>query len=295
MTATTEESDKTENADEKRELFRADAVAVITGAASGIGRAAAERCAHHGMRLALFDRDEEKLAALAARLPTETRYIAGDVSVLEDVERLRDLAVTLGAIAVVMNNAAIGGEGSDNWTGLAAWRRILDVNLWGVIHGTHVFAPVLLAQTGRAAIINTGSKQGITNPPGFPAYAVAKAGVKTLTEQLAHGLRNAEPARGHVTAHLLVPGWTFTGMTHAPEGKQPVGSWTAEQVVERMVTGVEANDFYLLCEDGVVTRQLDAARIAWSAGDLIENRPALSRWHPEWADDFDAFVKKQTR
>ena len=203
-------------------LFARNNVAVITGAASGIGRSAAQRCAEAGMRLVLFDRDSTPLADLAQALPGEVRHLAGDVSRMEDVECLRNLAFdSFGSVSVLMNNAAIGGAGSDNWTGLEAWRRIMEVNLWGVVNGVHAFTPRLLEQASRSAIINTGSKQGITNPPGFPAYAVAKAGVRTLTEQLAHGLREA---KAPVTAHLLVPGWTFTGMTNAPDGRQPAGT-----------------------------------------------------------------------
>ncbi|TCU54679.1 short-subunit dehydrogenase [Novosphingobium sp. PhB57] len=266
-------------------------VAVITGAASGIGRAAAERFANTGMRLVLFDQDEAALAALADRLGAGVRFLAGDVSRIEDVERLRDSAFdAFGSVTLLMNNAAIGGEGGDNWTGLNTWRRTLDVNLWGVVNGVHAFTATMNAQGQPGAIINTGSKQGITNPPGRPAYAVAKAGVRTLTEQLAHGLREAH---SRVTAHLLVPGWTFTGMTSTPDGRQPEGSWAPEQVVERMILGVEVGDFYIICPDGAVSPEMDAARIAWGAGDLTENRPALSRWHPDWKEQFDAFVERR--
>lgn len=269
-------------------LFSRGHVAVITGAASGIGRAAASAMAALGMHLVLFDRDAEGLARLAGALEAEVCHLAGDVSAIADMEALRDLAFdTFGRVDVLMNNAAIGGEGSDNWSGLDAWRRIMEVNLWGVVNGVHAFAPAMLAQGRRCAIVNTGSKQGITNPPGFPAYAVAKAGVKTLTEQLAHGLRQDST---QVTAHLLVPGWTFTGMTHAPYGQQPKGSWRAEQVVERMIHSVEAGDFYIICPDDSVSPELDAARITWSAQDMTENRPALSRWHPDWTEQFEAFV-----
>jgi len=272
-------------------LFTRNNVAVITGAASGIGHAAAQRCAEAGMRLVLFDRDATLLADLAQALPVEVRHLAGDVSRMEDVEHLRDFAFeSFGSVSVLMNNAAISGKGSDNWTGLEAWRRIMDVNLWGVVNGVHAFTPRLLDQESRSAIINTGSKQGITNPPGFPAYAVAKAGVRTLTEQLAHGLREANAP---VTAHLLVPGSTFTGMTNAPDGRQPAGTWTADQVVDRMIKGVEAGDFYIICPDGTVSSELDAARILWGAQDMIENRPALSRWHPDWKSRFDTFVARE--
>lgn len=277
---------------EKAELFTSGKVAVITGAASGIGRAAAEEFAALGMRLVLFDREESSLVALAETLPTETRFLAGDVAKLADIEQLQKIAFDgFGPVSIVMNNAAIGGSGSDNWSGMDAWRNIIDVNLWGVVNGVHAFAPALLAQKQRAALINTGSKQGITNPPGYPAYAVAKAGVKTLTEQLAHGLRNAGP---HVTAHLLVPGWTYTGLTPSQDGKKPEGAWSASQVIERMISAVDAGDFYIICPDNAVTSEMDKARILWSAQDMTENRPALSRWHPDWQGHFEEFMTKKT-
>ena len=275
---------------EQTPLFASGNVAVITGAASGIGRAAAERFAKTGMRLVLFDRNEAALAALAAELGGEVKTVAGDVSQFADIERLRDTALdAFGSVSVLMNNAAIGGEGSDNWSGIDAWRKIIEVNLWGVINGVQAFAPALIAQGTRAAIINTGSKQGITNPPGQPAYNVAKAGVKTLTEQLAYGLREAH---AQVTAHLLVPGWTFTGLTKTPDGKQPAGAWRPDQVVDRMVTAVETGDFYIICPDNSVTSELDAARILWGAQDMTQNRPALSRWHAAWKDRFDSFIER---
>ncbi|MCJ9730037.1 SDR family oxidoreductase [Bradyrhizobium sp. PRIMUS42] len=273
-------------------MFAEGNVAVVTGAASGIGRAAAERFAALGMRLVLFDQDEDTLARVASGLRADVRHLAGNVARFEDLERLRDLAIgTFGKVSVLMNNAAIGGREDGNWTGLSDWRRIIEVNLWGVVNGVHAFTEAMLAQHSRGAIINTGSKQGITNPPGFPAYNVAKSGVKTLTEQLAHGLRGKGDA---VTAHLLVPGWTYTGMTHAPDGKQPAGTWTAGQVIELMMPRVEVGDFYVICPDGAVTPELDAARILWSATDMTENRPALSRWHPDWETRFDDFVSKET-
>jgi NAD(P)-dependent dehydrogenase (short-subunit alcohol dehydrogenase family) len=271
--------------------FAPGKVAVITGAASGIGRAAAQRFAGLDMRLVLFDRDEAKLSDVAASLKAETKTVAGDVGQIADVESLRDTAFeSFGEVNVLMNNAAIGDRAGDNWSGLDVWRRILDVNLWGVINGVHAFTPAMLEQGTPAAIINTGSKQGITNPPGSPAYAVSKAGVRTLTEQLAHGLlESGKP----VTAHLLVPGWTYTGMTNAPDGKQPAGTWTADQVVEQLMSSVEAGDFYVICPDGMVTAELDSARIRWGAQDMTENRPALSRWHPVWKDRFEAFIRKE--
>jgi NAD(P)-dependent dehydrogenase (short-subunit alcohol dehydrogenase family) len=268
-------------------VFASGNVAVITGAASGIGRAAALAFAGRGMKLCLMDRSGEEISALAASLP-EARAVAGDVSRFEDVERLRDEAFSaFGAVHVLMNNAAIG-HGSKSWGTLPRWREILDVNLFGVVNGVEAFAAAMLGQGAPGVIVNTGSKQGITNPPGDPAYATAKAGVRALTEQLAHALRN-EPG-GQVSAHLLVPGWTFTGLTAARGAEKPAGAWTADQVVERMISAVERGEFYVYCPDNAVNEELDALRLQWSVGDIIEKRPALSRWHPEWKDKFEAYV-----
>ncbi|WP_344709941.1 SDR family NAD(P)-dependent oxidoreductase [Sphingomonas humi] len=267
-------------------------MAVITGAASGIGAASARLLAKAGMKLVLFDRDGASLEQVQAELGGEVRTLAGDVSQLHDVEQLRDLAFeAFGRVDLLFNNAAIGGSGDTAWGGIDDWRRILDVNLWGVINGVQAFTQAMINQEGSSAIVNTGSKQGITNPPGHPAYAVAKAGVKTLTEQLAHALR--EETGGRVTAHLLIPGWTFTGMSANPAGEKPAGAWSGEQVAERMTERVTAGDFYILCPDNQVTAEVDAARIRWAAGDLAENRPALSRWHPDWAGSFADYLTGQ--
>ncbi len=226
------------------EIFSANGSAVITGAASGIGRAAAKRFAGHGMRLCLFDVSYDALKSLASELSVETRIVSGDVSKPEDIARLHDTAYSaFGSVAVLMNNAGTGG-GSTFSGGLERWHRIIDVNLWGVINGVNRFLPAMLAQKTRCAIVNTGSKQGITNPPGDPAYAISKAGIRTLTEQLAHALR--EEAGDRVSAHLLIPGWTYTGMSKTTDGAKPAGAWTAEQVVDRMIAGVTAGDFYIL-------------------------------------------------
>ncbi|MDR5798174.1 SDR family NAD(P)-dependent oxidoreductase [Caballeronia sp. LZ008] len=273
-----------------KEVFVKDAVAVITGAASGIGAAAARLFASRGMKLALFDLEETKLTELAGELKTDVRVVAGDVARMGDIERLRDEAfATFGRVDLLMNNAAISGQEDKSWSGIEAWRRVLDINLWGVINGTHAFAPAMISQAGPSAIVNTGSKQGITNPPGHPAYAVAKAGVRTLTEQLQHELREETGAR--VSAHLLVPGWTFTGMTRGSGSAKPAGAWTADQVVDLMVERVSKGDFYIVCPDNTVSPALDAARIRWGAEDVAQNRPALSRWHPDWKEQFDTFTK----
>jgi NAD(P)-dependent dehydrogenase (short-subunit alcohol dehydrogenase family) len=258
-------------------------LAVVTGAASGIGLAAARAFAGHGMRLALVDRAGDALEAAAADIEGASAH-ALDVA---DPDALVTLAEQLGEPpALLMNNAAIGA-GGDVLAGVAAWRRLIDVNLMGVLHGVAAFAPAMIASEALGIIINTGSKQGITQPPGNTVYNVSKAGVKALTEGLAHTLREA--TGGRVTAHLLIPGYTHTGMTaRGPE--KPDAAWSAEQVVDFMLAGVEAGDFYILCPDNETTREQDAKRIAWAAGDVRENRPALSRWHPAWKEAFARFM-----
>ena len=274
-----------------------DRTAVITGAASGIGLAAATKLASLGMKLCLADIDAGALDRAAGEVarhaanPGDVRTIATDVSRREEVQRLKDCAYeNFGEVAFLMNNAGVEGGGT-LLGDPARWRKILDVNLWGVIHGVQIFAPAMIAQGAPGAIVNTGSKQGITCPPGETAYNVTKAGVKVVTEALAHELRNIEGCA--VTAHLLVPGFTFTGFTRVRVSEKPAGAWTPEQVIDFMLETMAAGDFYLLCPDNDVTRDIDEHRILWAAQDMIKNRPALSRWHPDYKQAFADFMKTE--
>ncbi len=188
-----------------------------------------------------------------------------------------------------MNNAGVG-RGGGAFDHLDGWRRVLGINLWGVVHGVQAFAQAMIDQKTPAAIVNTGSKQGITNPPGDAAYNVSKAGIKTLTEHLAHQLRNIDGCQ--VSAHLLIPGFTFTGITQGGGAPKPPAAWTGEQVADEMLAAMGRGDFYILCPDNDVTRAMDEKRIQWMADDLIKNRPALSRWDPAFKDEFAAWMAK---
>jgi NAD(P)-dependent dehydrogenase (short-subunit alcohol dehydrogenase family) len=276
--------------------FAPGRAAVITGGASGIGLAAGKRFASLGMNVVLADLAETPLndaAEAVAQVAThgaQTLAVATDVSDYAQVERLRDQAIArFGDVAVLMNNAGVGGGGSaiENMDG---WRKVLGVNLMGVLNGTQAFGQGMIDQGKPAAIVNTGSKQGITTPPGDTAYNVSKAGIKALTEGLAHTLRNTPGCQ--VTAHLLVPGFTFTGLTARRLAEKPPGAWTPEQVVDFMLERMTAGDFYILCPDNDVTREMDNARMTWAMQDLTQNRPPLSRWHPHFADAFAAYMKQ---
>jgi NAD(P)-dependent dehydrogenase (short-subunit alcohol dehydrogenase family) len=272
-------------------------VAVITGGASGIGLAAAMRFARFGMKVCIADLSSNRLTEAQAKLLSVASGGAANVMVLAaDVSRIEDVSVLEAAVRerfggtdILMNNAGIQ-PGSEIFGPLENWRRILGVNLWGVIHGSQVFAPGMIERGRPGLIINTGSKQGITTPPGDPAYNVSKAGVKAFTEALQHELRNA--AGGKISAHLFIPGFVFTGLTAKGRTEKPAAAWTPEQTVDFMIERVDAGDFYILCPDNDVPRQLDERRILWAAGDIVENRPALSRWHPDYAEAFAAFVKQ---
>jgi len=194
-------------------------------------------------------------------------------------------------VHVLMNNAGIQ-PGSQIFGPDEAWQEVLRVNLWGVIHGTQVFVPGMLARGEPGLVINTGSKQGITTPPGDPAYNVSKAGVKAFTEALQHELRSTAGAK--LSAHLLIPGFVFTGLTARGRSEKPAGAWTPEQTVAFMMERLAAGDFYILCPDHDVAREVDERRILWAAGDIVENRPPLSRWHPDYQDKFKAFLEAGT-
>ena len=131
-----------------------------------------------------------------------------------------------------MNNAGVGNNPGKPWENLDAWRKLIDINFWGVVHGVQAFGERMLVQGTPAMIVNTGSKQGITTPPGNLCYNVSKAALKTYTEGLAHALRNEPGAK--ISAHLLIPGFTYTGLTEGAKEK-PAGAWTPEQVVGFML------------------------------------------------------------
>lgn len=268
--------------------------AVITGAGAGIGRAIAAEFAALGMKIVAVDRRDDLLPQVQDMLleagAAEVMTASTDVSDASAMQALES-AVTqrFGRTDILVNNAGIQ-PGSALFGPEAAWMDVLQTNLWGVINGTRAFVPNMIARGHPGMVINTGSKQGITTPPGDPAYNVAKAGVKAFTEALAHELRSGPGA--HLSAHLLIPGFVFTDLNARGRTEKPEGAWTPEQTASFMMERLRAGDFYILCPDNDVTRDLDEKRMAWAMGDIIENRPALSRWHPDFAEAFETFIGK---
>ncbi|KDR82432.1 hypothetical protein GALMADRAFT_57076 [Galerina marginata CBS 339.88] len=287
-------------ADELHPVIHAGRVALITGAASGIGAAAAMEFAKLGLKVAIADVTEDKLQEVGKALvgvvgEANVLVVPTDVSKLDQVVRLRDRVYEAwGEVAVLMNNAGIGPRGT-SWEGIDNWHKIFEVNVFGVVNVQHTFVPSMLHQENPAMVINTGSKQGITNPPGNAAYNASKAAVKSLTEGLAHELR--EKTHSNVTAHLFIPGWTYTGLTGGGSAKfdptaKPRGAWSAEETVLYMLDKVREGVFYVLVPDNETRREVDQLRIMWAASDVAEGRPALSRWDPNWKALYEEYVKE---
>ncbi|MEM7270760.1 MAG: SDR family NAD(P)-dependent oxidoreductase [Pseudomonadota bacterium] len=276
------------------DAIAAGGLAVVTGAASGVGKVAALRYAEAGLGVILADLPGEKLdeatAEVRAAASTGVHVASAptDVSSDADLAALADTAFSAGEVAVLMNNAGIGGLSTSPWDGMENWDRLLDVNFKGVLRGLHAFVPRMIEANRPAVIANTGSKQGITTPPGNPAYNVSKAAVRIVTEQLAHELRKAEAP---ISAHLFVPGFTYTGMIASFMPEKPAAAWTSEEAVDYFLSRMANGDFYILCPDNDVDETRDGRRVTWAAQDVAQNRPALSRWHPDHADAFAAFEK----
>jgi len=167
----------------------------------------------------------------------------------------------------------------------------MDTNLFGVINGLTTFLPTLRSSPSPTAIVITGSKQGITNPPGNPAYNASKAALKTLAEHLSYDLR-ATPT----TVHLLVPGWTFTGLSGGQPGSgkaKPEGAWTPGQVAGFLDEKMGGGAFYVVCPDNDTSEEVDRKRMLWGVGDVVEGRPPLSRWREEWKGEAEGWMERR--
>ncbi len=185
-----------------------------------------------------------------------------------------------------------------DWSDVSYFHKIMDVNLFGVIHGLNTLLPLVTDKStvsSPSSIIITGSKQGITNPPGNPAYNASKAAVKTLAEHLSFDLSKSSPT---TSVHLLVPGWTFTGLSgNSPFAKgqekkeKPAGAWSSEQVVEFLEAKMSEGKFYVLCPDNDVNEETDRKRMLWTANDVVQGRPPLTRWREDYKLEAEEWMR----
>ncbi|KAF5669950.1 20 beta-hydroxysteroid dehydrogenase [Fusarium heterosporum] len=274
------------------DVFRQGSTALITGAGSGIGLAIAKTCRSKGMRLLLVDNNNQALESLSKEhFADDSEVVTSkvDVSVTSDWQALKDLALDkFGSIEFLALNAGRGLKGT--WGDSDYFRDTLETNLFGVLNGINTFLPVIqeAAKSKPTSIVITGSKQGITNPPGNAAYNASKAAVKTLAEHLNWDLKDQS-----TSVHLLVPGWTFTGMTGAsPKKDKPAGAWTPDQVAEYLYENMAKDVFYIICPDNDVSEEMDKKRMTWAAGDVVQRRPPLSRWRDEWKQEAEETMAK---
>lgn len=305
------------------DIFCKNNTAVITGASSGIGRTASIKCAQQGMNVWMLDIDKEDLSKALNLVKSHStseeqliRDVICDVSNAESLKKVSEQVFAdpkTDSVHFLMNNAAVQTGGGPLTTSMESFMKTFSVNTLGPINGCQAFIPKMQEKNTPGLIVNTGSKQGITAPPGNLTYNVSKSALKTWTEGLEHELRQSrqDGGNGKLYSALLIPGWVNTSiylkqMKAEAEAKGEVfdkdsiffhedkpaeGAWMPMQVIEFMFQELEKGRFYIVCPDNEVDRQTDNFRMTWAMEDITKNRPPLSRWHPEWKDKFIQYVK----
>jgi len=196
-------------------------VAVITGAASGIGRGLTEKCLAEGMHVVMADIEEDVLNKAAEELRADGKNniltVKTDVSVLEEIEQLAQKAIDhFGAVNVLFNNAGVGGGGNAWESSQKDWEWVIGVNLWSVIHGLRVFVPHMIEQGDDCHIVNTASVAGLIGGSTNASYSVTKHGVVALTENLYRDLRSQSL---HIGASVLCPGFINTNILNSDRNR----------------------------------------------------------------------------
>jgi len=249
-------------------------VAVVTGAASGIGNAVATRCAEEGMRVVLADIEEGPLADAEKQLADTGATVLAvptDVTKGDQMDALAQKTFDkFGTVHVVHNNAGVA-TGGPMWTLTEAdWQWVLGVNLWGVIHGVRVFVPRLVEQ-GEGHVVNTASIAGLTSAPMMGPYNVSKHGVVTLSETLASELALHGSS---VKVSVLCPGWVNTRINEADRNRPAELTNTADADTSLMDMGRQ-----LL--DGLIASGLPPAEVAGRVLDAIREERFYILTHPE--------------
>src|SRR5215831_13901115 len=253
-------------------------VAVVTGAASGIGRALAGRFAAEGMRCVLADIEETALSEAVSEVRSAGASAIGvrtDVSRAADVQALADAAIAeFGAVHVLCNNAGVGGGTDFAQTPVDVWEWVLGVNLWGVIHGCRIFLPLLMSQD-EAHIVNTSSMAALNGHPlGLAPYTTAKFGVLGLSQNLFFEL--AATTGGRVGVSALVPGLTRTRIFESDRNR-PAG------VAAPPPSSFAATSRAAIA--GALDAALDPAKVADVVLEAVRDRRFYILPHPEEAFD----------
>ncbi|MEX0768256.1 MAG: SDR family NAD(P)-dependent oxidoreductase [Microthrixaceae bacterium] len=251
-------------------------VAVVTGAASGIGRALAAAFADVGMKIVLADIEVDALEAAAEELRVsgaDVFAVTADVAQAADVARIGTAAMDVfGALHVACNNAGVSGGGLSWEIDLETWRWILDVDLWGVIHGVHTFTPLIIA-SGGGHIVNTASMAGLTSNPGMGPYNVAKHGVVTLSETLSVELQMTHPEVG---VSVLCPGWVRTKINESERNRPAqIGAVEVEEVDAGLLAMKEMVNTW-------IAEGLQPAHVASLVVEAMRENRFYVLTHPEW-------------
>lgn len=252
-----------------------DRVAVVTGGASGIGRALAERFAAEGMKVVLADVEEEPLAATAREMTAAGASVLAvrtDVAKAADVDALAERAWSAyGAVHVLCNNAGVGGGGLSWESSLAEWEWVLGVNLWGVIHGVRTFVPRMLAGGDEGHVVNTASVAGLSTAPGMGSYNVSKFGVVALSEVMHHELALLG---AKLRVSVLCPAWVNTRIAEADRNRPAEAA-----------TNGAANPAFEAMRDVVrnaVAAGMPPARVAEMVRDAIRDERFYVLTHPDF-------------
>lgn len=268
--------------------------AVISGGASGIGLEAAKRFLACGMNVVIADVKNLEAAkeSLLEISNDESRVLIQecDVTSLDVVKKLEILVrESFGKVHCLMGNAGMIAMGTKPWEEVEQLHKIMNTNFMGVVNLCNAFIPSMIAHGEDGVVINTGSKQGITRPPGNYAYNLSKASVVAYTEALSHAFITTENCK--IKSHLLIPAFVYTPMISAFIPEKPDFAATTEETVDYFMEALKRDEFYILCPDNETNREIDEKRIQWAADDIIKNRPAMSRWHPDYQEEFEAFMK----
>jgi NAD(P)-dependent dehydrogenase (short-subunit alcohol dehydrogenase family) len=261
-----------------------DKVAVITGGASGIGRALADRCAQEGMNIVLADIEEDALVTAKSELEAtgvSALAVQTDVSQAEDIETLAEKTIEkFGHVHLLFNNAGVGAPGAAWECSLDDWKWVLDVNLWGVIYGVHVFTPLMIKQDTECHIVNTASTAGLGYTTYMGPYGVSKYGIVALSESLYLELKDIE---SKVNVSVLCPGFVKTRLDKSDRNR-PVGYKSVDSLSKGALEMIE----FLNSSLG---SGMSPERVSDMVFDAIKEERLYILTHKDWIPEIEKRMK----